>query len=185
MYYHGILKDRRQVTRVALSADGIHFTARNEILGNPYFRGFAHGGWRYGLTMPGAFSRSRDGLSGFEKGATLFTRDMRHSAVTVDGDTLTVFYTVVGEAPERILVTTIDISGDWLAWKEQPPAVVLEPETEFEGADLPLVPSIRGEITARARQLRDPALYQEGEALYLLYSMAGESGIALARLHRA
>ncbi|MEX2229486.1 MAG: hypothetical protein WEB13_07600 [Dehalococcoidia bacterium] len=182
MYYHGILANRRQVTRVALSADGLRFAAREEILGPSYFRVFRHGGWWYALAMPGVFLRSRDGLTGFERGPTLFTHDMRHSAVFVDGDTLTVFYTVVGEAPERVVVSAIDLSGDWLSWREGPAEPVLEPEREYEGVDLPLVPSIRGEITQRARQLRDPAVYREEGRTYLLYAVAGESGIAIAEL---
>lgn len=185
MYFHGIQRDRRQVTRVALSDDGIHFRARDEVLGPPYFRAFRHGGWWYALAMPGIFLRSRDGLTGFQRGPTLFTRDMRHSAVIVEGDTLTAFYTIVGEAPERVVVSTVDLSADWMSWRETPPQPVLEPERDYEGADLPLVPSIRGEITERARQLRDPAVYTEDGRTYLLYAVAGESGIALAEVLRA
>ena len=122
--------------------------------------------------MPGVFLRSRDGLTGFDRGPTLFTSDMRHSAVRVDGDTLTVFYTIVGEAPERVVVSTIDLSGDWMSWRETPPQPVIEPEHDFEGADLPLVPSMRGEITARARQLRDPALFEDDGRQYLREALA-------------
>ena len=111
---------------------------------------------------------------------------MRHSAVLVDGDTLTVFYTDVGqEPPEKILVTTIDLALDWMHWAIGPVATVLEPERDYEGADLPLVTSIRGEISERARQLRDPAVYLEDGRLYLLYAVAGESGIALAEVRRS
>ena len=31
-------------------------------------------------------------------------------------------------------------------------------------------------------QLRDPAIYVEDERIYLLYAVAGESGIAIARV---
>ena len=31
-------------------------------------------------------------------------------------------------------------------------------------------------------QLRDPAVYEEGNDVYLLYAVAGESGIAIARV---
>lgn len=182
MYYHGILANRRQVTRVALSADGLRFDAREEILGPSYFRVFRHREWWYALAMPGLFLRSRDGLTGFAQGPTLFTRNMRHCAVVVDGDTLTVFYTIVGDAPERVVVSRVDLSGDWMSWRETPPVPVLAPELDYEGADLPLQPSIRGEITERARQLRDPAFFRENGRDYLLYAVAGESGIALAEL---
>ena len=54
MYYHGMLVDGEQRTRVAVSTDGIAFEARPEILGNSYFRVFRHQGWHYALVMPGS-----------------------------------------------------------------------------------------------------------------------------------
>jgi hypothetical protein len=35
-------------------------------------------------------------------------------------------------------------------------------------------------VYQRVRQLRDPAIHQEGGKTYLLYCVAGESGIAIA-----
>jgi hypothetical protein len=107
---------------------------------------------------------------------------MRHAAVRVEGETLRVLYTNAGDCPERILCATVDLRGDWLGWRESAPVVVLEPETDYEGVDLPLEPSVRGAINHRARQLRDPALYRDDTGDYLLYCVAGESGIAVARL---
>jgi hypothetical protein len=182
MYYHGLLPDFRQATRVALSPDGIHFTAREEMLDGAYWRVFRYGGWHFALVMPGVLLRSRDGLTGFERGPALFSRAMRHAAVRVEGETLHVFYTNAGDCPERILYATVDLRGDWLGWRESAPVVVLEPETDYEGVDLPLEPSVRGAINHRARQLRDPALYRDDTGDYLLYCVAGESGIAVARL---
>ena len=182
MYYHGVSEAGPQVSRVALSPDGVTFRARDEVLGNSYFRVFRWDSWHYALGMPGVFYRSRDGLSGFEVGPTLFTPDMRHSAVWVQRDMLHVFYSDVGDSPERILHATIDLTADWTDWEVSPPATVLEPELEYEGADLPLEPSVRGLATRRVRQLRDPAIFEEDGDLYLLYSVAGESGIAAARL---
>ena len=60
--------------------------------------------------------------------------------------------------------------------------MVLEPETEYEGAELPAAPSSRGLVMEKVRQLRDPAIFKEGNDTYLLYSVAGEQGIAIARL---
>lgn len=171
-----------QVTLVATSGDGVHFDARREVLGRPYFRVVRWRGWHYALGMPGVFYRSRDPLSGFERGPTLFTRDMRHSALMVRDDRLLVFYTVVGQNPERILLSEIDLGRDWMEWEESEPVVVLEPEAEWEGADLPAEPSTRGAADGPVRQLRDPALFHEAGRTYLLYSVAGEQGIAIARL---
>ncbi|MHB0937585.1 MAG: hypothetical protein ACYC6A_14455 [Armatimonadota bacterium] len=179
MYFHGP-GEGGQFTHLAVSSDGLNFTALPEVLGLSYFRVFRWGEHWYALGMPGIFYRSRDGVTGFEQGPTLFTPDMRHSAVLVEGQTLHVWYTIAGDCPERILYSTVDLAPDWTAWQATPPRVALEPEREYEGADLPLEPSVRGQIHVRARQLRDPAVFRQGEQTYLLYAVAGESGIAIA-----
>jgi hypothetical protein len=181
MYFHG--RDvGRQVTRVATSSDGLRFVARPEILGRPYFRAFEHEGWTYALAMPGHLYRSRDGLSGFVEGPRLFDDDMRHSALLVRGSTLHVFYTRAGEAPERVLHATVDLTGDWSSWSESAPVEVLRPELPWEGADLPVEPSRRGSVDVPVNQLRDPAVFEEDGRIYLLYAVAGERGIAIARV---
>lgn len=186
MYFHG--SDTRtggggkQTTRVALSPDGLHFTARIADLGEPYWRVFPWHDRFYALGMPGIFYRSADGIDGFERGPTLFTPDMRHSAVLIQGNTLSVFYSNAGDCPERILLSTIDLGSDWMSWKVSAPQTILAPERDYEGASLPCVPSRRGIIREPAHQLRDPAIFQERGRVYLLYSTAGEFGIAIAEL---
>ncbi len=93
MYYHGLLEDRTQRSRVAESGDGLRFTAREEVIALPYLRMFGWQGRHYGMAMPGVFYRSGDGLSGFESGPVLFERDMRHAALLVRDDVLHVFWT--------------------------------------------------------------------------------------------
>lgn len=173
----------QQVTLVATSQDALNFDAGHQPLGNSYFRVFRWGGTYYALGMPGVFYRSKDGLSRFEEGPTLFSADMRHSAVTIKDGKLLVFYTVVGENPERILLSEIEPRRDWMMWNETDPVVVFEPEFEWEGANLPAEPSVRGAATEPVRQLRDPALFEEEGRTYLLYAVAGESGIAIAEIH--
>ncbi|MFN8514823.1 MAG: hypothetical protein U0841_20020 [Chloroflexia bacterium] len=184
MYYHGccLPEPPHQFTRVALSTDGLHFTAREEILGVSYWRGFVWRGWHYGLAMPGILYRSRDPLGGYEQGPTLFTPEMRHSAVQLVGDTLRVFYTNAGDCPERIFVSEIALGDDWLAWTATPPVTLLAPELEYEGVNRPLVPSERGSIHEPAHQLRDPCIFEEDGRTWLLYAVAGEHGIAIAEL---
>lgn len=183
MYYHGLESFAQQVTRVATSSDGIHFTSGKEILGRTYWRAFPHDGMTYVLAMPGVLYRSADPLSGFQTGPTLFNPDMRHSAIFQRGATLYVVWTQVAtDPPERIMMSTIDISGPWETWKETAPIELLRPERDWEGANLPLAKSARSFAPGRVNQLRDPAIYEEGGRIYLLYSIAGESGIALAEL---
>ena len=52
------------------------------------------------------------------------------------------------------------------------------------GADEPCVPSIRGAVDEPVNQLRDPCLFCDpGDGTWwLFYAVAGESGIAVARL---
>lgn len=187
MYFHGSevpsgVPGAAQHTRVALSSDGLSFQAAPELLGNSYLRAFAWGGMTYALAMPGVIYRSMDGVSGFEKGPTLFSKDMRHAALKLDGHTLTVFHTNVGDAPESILLSTIDLRPDWQAWKETPAITVLRPEHDYEGANAAPAPSVRGLVHGPVNQLRDPAIYREADRTYLLYSVAGETGIAIAEL---
>ncbi len=182
MYYHGLDDVGTQVTRAATSRDGIDFEAQAEILGRSYMRIFPHNEMTYALAMPGQFYRSRDGLCDFEPGPTLFNPNMRHSAVMKRGDELWVFWTEVGQAPERILLSRIDLVGDWKIWREGPPVEILRPERAWEGADAPLVPSIRSTAYGPVNQLRDPAILEDNGRTYLFYAVAGESGIAIAEL---
>src|SRR3954466_11488970 len=99
---------------------------------------------------------------------------MRHSALKLDGDRLSAFYTHAGDCPERILLSTIDLSPDWLAWKDSEPTKVPGPETEYGAGNLALDRSRRGLVMGPVRQLRDPAIYREGDRLCLLYSVARE-----------
>jgi len=181
MYIHG--RDvGRQFTRAAMSQDGINFEGREEDLGRPYFRVIEQGGFFYAMSMPGYLYRSSDGLSDFEAGPQIFNRDMRHSALLIRDDQLYVFFTQAGQEPERILLSTIQLTDDWQEWTASEPVEVLRPELDYEGANLPLEPSRRGYIDVPVHQLRDPAIYQEGDKTYLLYSVAGESGIAVAEI---
>ncbi len=202
MYYHGpfvrpqeldsdplkriypFLEGQRSL--LAVSEDGVNFTSDTEILGPSYFRVFRYpdtsAGWHYALAMPGILFRSRDGRANYEPGPVLFDRDQRHAALLIRDDILYVFYSRAGDCPEHILCATVDLRPDWKEWKASAPFSILEPETEYEGVNLPLEPSQRGAIHEPARQLRDPGIYQEGGQVYLLYSVAGESGLALAEL---
>jgi hypothetical protein len=188
MYFHCFptSESRQQVTFVATSNDGIAFSPLPETLGVSYFRVFRWQGYYYALAQPGIVYRSKDGLTHFEKGPTLFSDNMRHSAVMIEGQELLVFYTSVGEdPPERIRLSTIRLTPDWMQWKETAPLPILEPAMAYEGVDRPLAASVRGSGTTWLRELRDPCIFRDGATSYLLYSVAGEKGIAIAVLKDA
>ena len=183
LYFHGLEAFARQSTRVATSANGLDFEARPEILGRTYLRAFEHEGRTFALAMPGQTYRGATALSGFEAGPRLFESDMRHSGLLKRGDTLHVFWSRVGDAPEVLMRSTIDLSQAWESWTESPPVEVLRPEHDWEGSNAPIVPSIRSVAGGHVNQLRDPAIFEEDGRVWLLYAIAGESGIALAELH--
>jgi hypothetical protein len=182
MYFHGLDAISTQVTRVAVSHNGIDCVTRPERLGLTYMRRFDWNGRVYAMSMPGQFYRSADGLSGFEAGPRLFNTDMRHAALLVRGSTLYVFWTRVGDVPEHIKLSTIDLDRDWMQWRESAAFEVLRPERDWEGAGEPLEPSVRSTAYEHVNQLRDPAIFEEDGRVFLLYAVAGEAGIALAEV---
>lgn len=128
--------------------------------------------------------RSPDGVQPFEPGPE-FLPQFRHYGILLDGQALHVAYSRPFDVPERILHAALDMSApDWRAWKlvDEQEHVVLVPEEAWEGADLPFREATKGGAFYRLRQLRDPALYREGDEWYILYSVAGEYGIAIAKL---
>jgi hypothetical protein len=182
MYFHGLEGLAHQVTRLAVSSDGIHFEAQPDIIGRTYFRAFNWQGFTYGLAMPGQFYRSRNPEGPFEQGPLLFNKNMRHAAVMLQDSTLNVFWTEVGDAPEHIKLSKIDLANDWALWSDGEPIEILRPERSWEGAEAPLTPSVRSVAYGTVNQLRDPAIFIEGNETFLLYAVAGESGIAIAEL---
>jgi len=187
LYFHGPAEGiAGQKTYLATSADGLRFRASREPLGDSYFRLFRHGGYYYAMARLGKLYRSRDGVTGFEEGPSPFGPDstVRHVAALVERQSLAVFFSRIGDLEESILMSRIDLAPDWRAWKASDPALILKPERSWEGAGEPAKPSREGAIYGPARQLRDPAVYREGGRTYLLYSVAGESGIAIAELLR-
>ena len=73
-----------------------------------------------------------------------FLKDMRHGAVMVRGDGLEIYYTQVGDAPERILLAKVDMRLDWQEWAAGEPVEVLRPELDYEGVEYPVIPSRHG-----------------------------------------
>ncbi len=184
MYYHGLAGKVAQHTRVAVSPDGLHFTMQPGQLHSNYLRSFHHRGKWYGLAMPGILYRSPDGLADFEpRKRLLFEPRMRHAGLWLQGDTLYVFWSRVGDSPEAILVSTVDLGPvDWNEWYATEGVELLRPELPWEGSELPVQPSIRGELDLAAHELRDPYVYVEGDEVWLLYTGAAEQAIGLARI---
>lgn len=90
--------------------------------------------------------------------------------------------TRLGDAPEHIELIIVQLSGDRVLWQQVNHGEVLRPEESWEGANAPLVPSMRSTAYGHVNELRDPALLVDDGRVYLFYAVACESGIAVAEL---
>lgn len=186
MYFHGPTKEKRgQWSGLALSEDGLHFEASEDLLGKFYFRVWQWQETWYALAKDwnsgwGELYRSKDGLTDFNSRGN-FLSNVRHCAVLVRGHHLLVFYSRKGDSPERIVVSTVDMRPDWRKWEPSEAIEVLKPEADYEGIEYPIEPSEYGSAI-KVNQLRDPCVYEEDERVYLFYTIAGEMGIAMAEL---
>lgn len=213
MYFHGPTsfdgENAGQKSFVTTSRLGLDFSSaiKPVILGNSYFRVFQHSDKLYSISNGGKIHRALN-LSdpwtppdGFDMNGDLwdnvgnpFEGDLReaghqgrlrHSAVRLVDNMLQVFYSRVGDSPERILLSTIDLNaGDVEAWKPTfPPEEILHAELEWEGGDLKIEPSKSGYAPQMVNQLRDPCIFEDiGGSLYLFYSGGGENAIGVVRL---
>jgi hypothetical protein len=107
---------------------------------------------------------------------------IRHVGLDVHDGHLVVYFSFVGHRPERILATFVPMEGPPETWRARGIVEVLQPETAWEGGELPLEFSSGGISREPVRQLRDPHVFREGEQAWLLYAAAGEHAIGLARL---
>jgi hypothetical protein len=213
MFYHGAgftgpkHENLGQNTCYAESADGLAFTCDRICLGPSYMRvwewegvwyGFGGGGGRQiwksqnlrkpfvkGETLPidGEKYTSPDQIQASKKNPDDLTYRMRHSAIDLDGSSLHLYYSNVGDHPERIKRTTIDLSAQ--EWLGTPPVEILRTQTDYEGVDEPNEPSTGGADHEPVHQVRDPYLYNEDNRKYLVYSTAGEKGLGIAEIQES
>ena len=94
MYYHGLESFGSQLSRVAVSADGIHFEAQGELLGPSYFRVFKHGDRWYSLVGSGELGETDDlhkpfrpvaDIIGDDVVEALYPRDLKGPRLPVKG----------------------------------------------------------------------------------------------------
>ena len=182
----------RPGTYAATSRDGLDFDVVSDRLGPTYSRVLRHGDWYYlFLGANGQWvSRSVDGISRPQAGPRVLPGKRgrtdpysRHLALQRRGEELRVFYTRKRDAPERILMGTIDLTEPWRDWRVTGQKEILRPQMPYEGAELPVEPSRFGPAKLGGENaLRDPAIFEEDGRTWLLYVFAGECGIALAEL---
>jgi hypothetical protein len=186
MYYHGVVKDS-QHSFMATSIDGLSFHAYPDVIGPWYLRAFKHENEWFAIAKRidapggGVLLHSPDGIQAFQQGPDILP-NQRHVSVLKRGNTLHIFYSRGRDCPERILVSTMLLTGSWEEWHPTEPIELLRPEKEEEGGNLPLCPSRFEAASEPLNELRDPAIYEENDKCYLFYTGAGETNICGAEL---
>lgn len=177
-----------QFSQAAVSSDGLGFTAQPAITKESYLRVFQRNGALYGMSRLGVLIRGEHPLASFTIGPNAF-RDtpygstrVRHVALLPRGDRLHVFFTAIGDAPERMFMSTIDMTKPWADWRVGAFVDVIQPETDYECGQLPVARSAVGDIFEPARQIRDPHVLDDNGKTYLFYVTCGEQGVAGAEL---
>lgn len=110
--------------------------------------------------------------------------DVRHVAIKIEEDTLVVYFTKLGDAPEQIYRSEVDLIGDPSQWVAKKITPILSPEMPWEGAELPISPSSVGAANQPENALRDPAIFTYADEDFLFYSVAGESGIGMVKISK-
>jgi len=190
MYFHGnggfeTPPGVDQATLVATSHDGRAWDIQPHPLGESYFRVFdTPDGYWYALSKAGFQYRADEPLGPFELRGCL-ERSARHWAVTRRGSTLHCVYSRWGDQPEHLLYATVQLTPDPRHWRMGQRWPLLSPEREWEGADQPVRVSRPGSVHEPVHELRDPDLFHDAESGrdLMVYSVAGESGLAIAELH--
>jgi hypothetical protein len=187
------------------------------ILGRFYFRVFEYKGNLYATSNSGYFFKAPDPNNpwkppvGFDfrndlwiqRSDSPFQNDIddanfsgvldrplrvRHSTTRLIGDTVQVFYTRIGDCPERIMMSTIDLGvGGYEAWDSTfPPREILQAELHWEGGDIAPTNSEGSTAPENVNQLRDPYIFKDIDGtLYLFYCGRGEDAIGVAILRPA
>jgi hypothetical protein len=175
-----------QFTQAATSTDGIHFKPIPSITAKTsYLRTFRWHNTNYGMARLGVLLNSNHEIGPNPFADTPYANRVRHVGLLVRGDTLYVFFSAIGDAPERILLSTIALTADWTQWLASPPREILSPEKPYECPQLPVIASKIGESEGPEHALRDPAVFEERGKIFLFYSVCGEQGIGAAEVTSA
>lgn len=190
MFFHSVddTTTWKQTTYLAESSDGLDFVSHDEPKGLPYLRAFELNDRWWAIAKkrggPGGVLLQASGADGPFTDGPLFLEGMRHGAVLVTDGGVDVVFSRIGDAPERLLITTIEPERMWDTPYEPEIRELLTAERDYEGADLPVGASAVGEETGPVHALRDPHVFRDEERTYLFYSIAGEYGIAGALWRR-
>jgi hypothetical protein len=200
LFFHSrVPGSREQQTFLATSKDGVSFDLKPMISFLPfYLRVCVHNGGVFGVTKGGNFFshigsdfsngwRYLDNIDSpgleFEK-FNYFNENgnMRHLHIVSHKETLLVFYTRIGDAPERIYAKSLKVHPDNSHLEISEEIEVMRPQIAFECQTASITKSQPGLSETFELAFRDPFVFTENELNLLFYSYGGESGIAVCQI---
>ena len=198
-----------QPTFVLVSNDGLNWAPPSAALSPPieanyypgmvskdlfYLRVFRWSGYYYSVGKSQedgigrlVVARSQTPFGPFINGPIL-ARAVRHCSLEVVDGVLLVFFTLITDMPERVLLASVHLNDDWESWRLSPGPIILTPELPYETGSASLATSKAGSAGCTpVVQLRDPhfmklALNSSMLSGVLFYSVKGEGGFAAAGL---
>lgn len=184
MYCH-VAYEEGQKTFLATSGDGWNFSFHSlEPLGPFYMRVFQKDGEYFAFERYGKLMRSKTDTIPFQMTSFRLPDQVRHVSVEKYASILRVYFSEVGDAPERIKMRCI-------FWNSSSPeqslysskVTLLVPQEIYEGSEIRVAPSQEGAATGLVNQLRDPFFFSDSGRRFLFYACGGESGIAVVELY--
>ncbi len=189
LYYHSFDKNKKnQITYQAESIDGINFLSTNDIISYPYFSCFDYKKKIYGIAMKMKM-KSNQIIYNYDTDNNKFIEfcnllpDTRHCFIKEINNKLYAFYSIVGDCPEHICYCEIICDGNNFIALINNNKSLIYPELEYEHGNMLPIKSKYGAEYKTINQLRDPYIYIENDIVYILYTICGEQGIAIAIIH--
>ena len=179
MYYHTCF-NKNQYTLESTSKDGVFFKSNEIILGSYYFRVFRFKNQLYSIAKgSNNYGKIYKKVNNvwymiYEK----LIKNIRHTAILVEDDIIYLFYSLIGELQESIYCCILNIDNFMVTNKYK----LLKPTLKYEGFNFTKEKSKIGMEKKFVNQVRDPGIYKNKNNKYLLYSVSGEKGIAIAKL---
>jgi len=87
-------------------------------------------------------------------------KGVRHFSIHRVADVLLIFFTLISDNPERIMMGTLDLTKSWLEWEILPGPIILQPELQYEHGGVDNFPSKAGSAGCKPKhELRDPFFF--------------------------
>lgn len=196
MYFHSpSFEKQEQWTFLAKSTNGLEYSQYGSTPLAPFYLRIIHfDNMFYGMAKGGNLWVSHSGVDDFSPVHNPFNRvlddeiwhnsngSIRHVALHRDHNTLYVFFSKIGDSPEKIMYGTIDISMPRDDWKVENIVTAAKPKMQYEGCDITPRPSEAGASKIEENGLRDPFIFEDNDKIYLFYCVKGEFGIALSEI---